>query len=55
MNIFSRDGTYLHTVGLRGIRRGMLDEPKGIALTRDLNLVIVSWNNKFRLQIFSCK
>ena len=55
VKIFSKDGTHLHTVGQEGHERGMLDYPKGIALTKDMSLVIVSNNNNFRLQIFSCK
>ena len=55
VKIFSKDGTYLHTVGQEGHERGMLYHPTGIALTKDLNLVIVSDNNNFGLQIFSCK
>ena len=55
VKIFSKDGTYLHTVGQEGHERGMLYHPTGIALTKDLNLVIVSENNNFGLQIFSCK
>ena len=55
VKIFSKDGTYLYTVGQEGHERGMLDRPKGIALTKDLNLVIVSDNINFSLQIFSCK
>ena len=55
VKIFSKDGTYLHTVGQEGHERGMLYHPKGIALTKDLNLVIVSNNENFGLQIFSCK
>ena len=55
VNIFSKDGTYLHTVGQEGQERGMLYHPMGIALTKNLNLVIVSYNNNFGLQIFSCK
>ena len=55
VKIFSKDGTYLHAVGQEGRERGMLYHPKGIALTKDLNLVIVSDNNNFGLQIFSCK
>ena len=55
VKIFSKDGTYLHTVGQEGHERGMLYQPVGIALTKELNLVIVSHNNNFRLQIFSCK
>ena len=55
VKIFSKDGTYLHTVGQEGHERGMLFHPRGIALTKDLNLVIVSDNTNFSLQIFSCK
>ena len=53
--IFSKDGTCLHMVGQEGHGRGMLYYPVGVALTKDLNLVIVSRNTNFRLQIFSCK
>ena len=55
VKIFSKDGTSLHTVGQGGHERGMLYYPRGIALTKDLSLVIVSRNENFRLQIFSCK
>ena len=55
VKIFSKDGTYLHTVGQEGLERGMLDHPTEIALTKDLNLVVVSNNKNFGLQIFSCK
>ena len=55
VKIFSKDGTCLHTVGQEGHGRGMLYQPRGVALTKDLNLVIVSYNKNFRLQIFSCK
>ena len=55
VEIFSKDGTYLHTVGQEGHERGMLYHPTGIALTKDLNLVIVSDDKIFGLQIFSCK
>ena len=55
VKIFSKDGTCLHTVGQEGHGRGMLVKPVGVALTKDLNLVIVSRNTNFRLQIFSCK
>ena len=55
VKIFSKDGTYLHTVGQEGQERGMLYHPMGIALTKNLNLVIVSENLIFGLQIFSCK
>ena len=52
---FSKHGTYLHTIGQEGHERGMFYHPMGIALTKDLNLVIVSDNYNFGLQILSCK
>ena len=55
VKIFSKDGTHLHTVGQEGHERGMLCGPDGIALTKDMSLVIVSDNTNFGLQIFSCK
>ena len=55
VKIFSKDGICLHTVGQEGHGRGMLYHPTGVALTKDLNLVIVSHNDNFSLQIFSCK
>ena len=55
VKIFSKDGTYLHTVGQEGHEGGMLYQPRGIALTKDLNLVIVSCNRNSALQLFSCK
>ena len=55
VKIFSKEGTHLQTLGQTGQERGMLDTPRGIALTKSLNLVIVSNNNNFGLQIFSCK
>ena len=55
MKIFSKDGIYLHSVGQEGHERGMLYQSMGIALTKDMNLVIVSHNDDFGLQIFSCK
>ena len=55
VKIFSKDGILLHTIGQEGHGRGMFYRPKGIALTKSLNLVILSNNKNFRLQIFSCK
>ena len=55
VKIFSKDGTYLHTIGQEGHERGMLYHPTGIALTKDMNLVIVSDIIIFGLRIFSCK
>ena len=55
VKIFSKDGTHLHTVGQEGHERGMLYDPMGIALTKDMSLVIVSDSKNCHLQIFSCK
>ena len=55
VKIFSKDGILLHTVGQAGHGRGMFLRPTGIALTKSLNLVIVSDNINFGVQIFSCK
>ena len=55
VKIFSKDGILLHTVGKAGFGRGMLVQPTGIALTKSLHLVIVSANENFGLQMFSCK
>ena len=55
VKIFSKDGILLNTIGQEGQERGMLYQPEGIALTKSLNLVIVSNNKNFGLQIFSCK
>ena len=55
VKIFSKDGILLHTIGQEGQRRGLIYHPTGIALTKSLNLVIVSSNDNFGLQIFSCK
>ena len=54
VRIFSKEGTHLHTVGERGQEVGMLVEPKGIVLTKNLKLIVVSENNNYQLQIFSC-
>ena len=55
VKIFSKDGIHLHTVGQEGHERGMLHHPMGIALTKDMSLVIVSYDKNFGVQIFSCK
>ena len=52
IKIFSKDGTYLHTIGQEGQEKGML-YLFYVALTKVLNLVIVSYHNDFGLQVFS--
>ena len=53
IKIFSNEGTLLHTLGEPGHEVGMFDLPTGLALTSNLKLVTVSWNNNYGLQIFS--
>ena len=53
IRIFSNEGDLLHTIGERGHQVGMFYCPHGLALTSNLNLVTVSWNNNYGLQIFS--
>ena len=55
VRIFSKEGTHLHTIGERGHEAGMLTTPTGIVLTKNLKLIIVSKNNNYSLQIFSCQ
>ena len=55
IRIFSKEGTHLHTIGEPGHEVGMFHCPKGIVLTKNLKLIIVSWNNNYRLQIYSCQ
>ena len=55
VRIFSKEGTHLHSIGQRGHQAGMLFCPQGIVLTKNLKLVIVSWNINYALQIYSCQ
>ena len=52
IKIFSNEGSLLHTIGEYGHQGGMFDCPQGLALTSNLNLVTVSLNSNYRLQIF---
>ena len=53
IKIFSNEGALLHTIGERGHQVGMFRRPLGLALTSNLNLVTVSSNIDYGLQIFS--
>ena len=55
VRIFSKEGTHLHSVGQPGHELGMLYYPKGIVLTTNLKLIIVSNSNNCSLQIYSCQ
>ena len=54
IRVFSKEGTHLHTIGSRGQDVGMFRNPKGIVLTKNRNLIVVSENYNYSLQIFSC-
>ena len=55
IQIFSKERE-LHTDDRRGrTTTGMLLRPRGIALTEQLSLVVVSHNENFTFQIFSCQ
>ena len=53
IQIFTKEGNLIKTVGEEGQQPGMLYNPTGLALTKELNLVVVSNNNNFAFQIFS--
>ena len=55
VRIFSEEGTHLHSIGQPGQQAGMLYYPSGIVLTKNLKIVIVSFNDNCRLQIYSCQ
>ena len=55
VRIFSKEGTYLHTIGRYGQEVEMFLSPRGIVLTKNLKLIIVSDNHNYQLQIFSCQ
>ena len=52
IKIFSKEGNLIKTMGEEGHQPGMLYNPTGLALTKELNLVVVSINNNFTFQIF---
>ena len=54
IKIFTKEGNLLTTIGEEGEQAEMFDFPTGLALTKELNLVVLSRNNNFCLQIFSC-
>ena len=53
IKIFSKEGNLIKTVGEEGHQPGMFYHPTGLALTKELNLVVVSNNNNFTFHIFS--
>ena len=55
IQIFSKEGNLINTIGELGQQPGMFYYPTGLALTKELSLVVVSLNDNFTLQIFSCQ
>ena len=55
VRIFSKEGAHLHTIGEHGQGIGMFALPRGIVLTKNLKLIVVSHNTDYKLQIFSCQ
>ena len=53
IQIFSREGNLIQSVGGEGHQPGMFYQPTGLALTKELSLVVVSNNDNFTFQIFS--
>ena len=54
VKVFSKEGAHIHTIGREGEQAGEFQCPMGLALTNELNLVVVSLNTNYGLQIFSC-
>ena len=54
IKIFSKEGNHIRTIGEEGQQPGMFSYPNGLALTKDLSLVVVSHSDNFGIQIFSC-
>ena len=55
LQIFSKEGNLINTIRELGQQPGMFYHPTGLALTKELSLVVVSLNDDFALQIFSCQ
>ena len=53
VRIFSKEGTHLYSMGQLGHEAGMFYSPRGIVLTRNLKLIIVSKNPNSSLHILS--
>ena len=53
IKIFSKEGNLIKTVGEEGHQPGMFYHPTGLALTKELSLVVVSINKNFAFQTFS--
>ena len=50
--VFNQKGNLIDIIGKPGDQKGMLNKPRGIALTKSNNLICVSQNQNFILQIY---
>ena len=50
---FSKEGTLIHTIGGEGHEVGMFGSLTGLTLNNELNLIALSYNDNYGLQIFS--
>ena len=53
IQIFSKEGNLINMIGEEGHQPGMFNGPRGLALTKQLSLVVVSFSASCALQIFS--
>ena len=53
VEMFSKEGVLIGTLGEEGGEVGMFTYPNGVALTKSLKLIVLSWNYNYGLQIFS--
>eukprot|EP00800_Vazella_pourtalesii_P007737 TRINITY_DN2057_c1_g1_i2.p1 TRINITY_DN2057_c1_g1~~TRINITY_DN2057_c1_g1_i2.p1 ORF type:complete len:402 (+),score=49.70 TRINITY_DN2057_c1_g1_i2:124-1329(+) len=52
IQVFTKSGDLIRTIGEKGQQPQQFHHPRGLALTNELNLVVVSDNTDFALQIF---
>ena len=52
IKVFGSNGNLKHIIGQPGDEKGMFKEPHGIAITDEDNLICVSLNKRFGLQMF---
>ena len=53
IKVFTPEGEFIHQIGQQGHEKGMFFSPRGLFLTNEGNLICVSDNENFGLQIFS--
>ena len=53
VKVFTKEGALKTIIGSEGEEVGMFFKPSGVALTKELNLVVVSHSENYGFQIFS--